>query len=429
MLDRIARALLLLFLATIGVNWPQLPLNASIADFVFVPLAIAIVAIGIPRSSWHRSDLAIVIYLFGALPAIAVSTDLQVSAIEFLRELYLVAIYIVIAFATRHGFVKTIGRGLALSGTILAIAGLLFVILQLIGGPPWYPMGEVMQLPYLGDTLRLRALTASEAMFACVLTASAPFAIALCSDRMRQWCAAAIAIVVAAMFTVSHAIAGFSIGVLLSAWRPFAAWPQLRRLAIAAVVIIVIGFNFAATISVRSISRGGSSYTDASNYFHSVDKGTMHVGSTTIDYDVMSYARIKQVAWRTFLEHPIAGIGLDRFHIATMRAYHEGQLPQLYSEIDPHSTLLGRLAESGAIGAATLLFLWIVWIGMARDCARDSLIGVAAAAAFAGLLVNSLNADIMNFRFLWAIAGLMRGLYDTAPNSSTPLNDHGHAPR
>ena len=32
-----------------------------------------------------------------------------------------------------------------------------------------------MTLPYFGDTLRLRALTASEAMLACVLAMSAPF--------------------------------------------------------------------------------------------------------------------------------------------------------------------------------------------------------------------------------------------------------------
>ena len=64
----------------------------------------------------------------------------------------------------------------------------------------------------------------------------------------------------------------------------------------------------------------------------------------------MSYARIKQVAWRAFMARPISGIGLDNFHWATMRAYAEGSLPQLYSEIDPHSTLLGRLAECGLIG-------------------------------------------------------------------------------
>ncbi|HUQ85932.1 MAG TPA: hypothetical protein VM096_00145, partial [Vicinamibacterales bacterium] len=125
----------------------------------------------------------------------------------------------------------------------------------------------------------------------------------------------------------------------------------------------------------------------------------------------MSYARIKQVAWRTFVEHPVAGIGLDRFQVATMRAYAEGMLPSHYRVIDPHSTLLGRLAESGIIGGITLLLLWSAWAMVARDVVRSGdVIGVAAAAALAGLVVSSLNADIMNFRFVWVLAATLRGL-------------------
>jgi O-antigen ligase len=409
MRHRILPALLLIFLATIGINWPALPLNASLADAVFLALAAALLSMPVPRLSWHRADLAVVIYLLASLPAIAVSTDQRRSMIELVRELYLVAIYIVIAVATQHGFARTIGRGLAIGGTLLSLAGLLFVVVQLLGGPPWYAMGEVMQLPYIGKTLRLRALTPSEAMLACVLTASAPFAIVACrSERLRGWCVAAGVMAAAAALTFSHAIAGFAVALLLAAWPSFASWPRSRRVAAVAVIIVVIALNFAATISVRSIS----GYIDASTYHHAVDQGAMRIGDTTIAYDVMSYARIKQVAWRTFLEHPVAGIGLDRFHTATLRAYQQGLLPDLYREIDPHSTVLGRLAETGVIGGAALLFLWIAWIRMALDTARRSMIGVAAAAALAGLIVSSANADIMNFRFLWVIAGVMRGLYD-----------------
>jgi len=423
--------LLLAFLASIGVNWPALPFNASVADCVFVLLALAVVSMPRPALTWRRADLAIVIYLLGSIPAILISTDLRRSLIEFVRELYVVAIYVVTVIAVRHGLARTVARGLALCGGVLSAAGIAFVALQWLGGPPWYPMGEVMQLPYIGDTLRLRALTASESMFACVLTGCIPFAIALCtSEKDRRWCAAAAGGLVAAAFTVSHSIAGFSVAVLIAAWPSLAAWPRLRRLAMAGVVVVIIGLNFAATISIRSVSSGEARYADASNYFHAVDRGVAHVGGTTITYDVMSYFRIKQVALRAFADHPIAGIGLDRFHTATTAAFHDGRLPQFYSEIDPHSTFIGRLAETGIIGGVTLVWLWITWIGMARDsAARGNAVGLAAAAAFAGLLVNTTNVDVMNFRFLWVIAGLMRGLQDSPPNASTPLNDQGHAPR
>ena len=218
----------------------------------------------------------------------------------------------------------------------------------------------------------------------------------------------------AALLTFSHALAGLAVAVLWSMWHTLGQWPRLRRVAVVAVVLVVLGLNFAATVSIKSVSYGSSSYADASAFHHGVDQGETRIGGATVTYTVMSYARIKQIAWRTFITSPVSGIGLDNFHWATMRAYAEGSLPQLYSEIDPHSTLLGRLAECGAIGGVTLLLLWASWAVMARDSMRGSALGYAAAAALAGLVVSSLNADIMNFRFLWVLAGLLRGLHDAS---------------
>ena len=73
------------------------------------------------------------------------------------------------------------------------------------------------------------------------------------------------------------------------------------------------------------------------------------------------------------------------------------------------------MAECGAIGGLTLVMLWIAWARLAIAGSRGrSGVGYAAAAALAGLLISSLNADIMNFRFLWVVAGLLRGLHDAS---------------
>jgi O-Antigen ligase len=409
---RLIGFLLLAFLAVIGVNWPELPFNARLADLIFVPLAIAVIAMGAPRMTWRRSDLAVAIYLLGALPAIAASSDPRQSSMEFVREVYLAAIYIVFAIAVTRGFAKVIGMALAIGGALLSFAGLAFVVLQVIGAAPWPPMGEVMQLPYLGNTLRLRALTASEAMLACVLTAAVPFAITACSSkRVRSWCLDAAVMILAAALTFSHAIAGFAVAAVIAIWPALAPRAMLRRAAVGAAVTIVLALNFAATISIRSVSIGDVGFADTSSYHHAIDSHTTRLGDVAVTYDVMSYARIKQVAWRAFIEHPIAGIGLDRFHSATIRAFEEGALPSLYREIDPHSALLGRMAECGIIGGITLMALWIVWAGMAREVSASP-IGYAAGAALAGLIVSSLNADVMNFRFVWVLAGLMRGLQE-----------------
>src|SRR5690349_20296934 len=147
-MTRLVPVFLYAFAALIGVAWPPLPFNASVADFVFVVLAITVVLSPLPKISWHRSDLAVAIYLLGALPAIAVSSDHRGSLIEFVRELYLVAIYIVIVIATRSGLARTIVRGLLFGGLLLSLLSLYFAVAYLFGMAPWPPAGELMTLPY-----------------------------------------------------------------------------------------------------------------------------------------------------------------------------------------------------------------------------------------------------------------------------------------
>jgi hypothetical protein len=414
MLPRLAALLLFLFLALNAVAWPVLPYHAHLADLLFPLLAAAIVMLPGAGLSWQRADLAVAAYLIGALPALMISPDRRQSAIELLRECYVAIIYVVFALAARRGLARRIGGGLAIGGGLLSIAGLLVIAAERIGAVSWPLVGEVMTLPYLGDTVRLRALTDTEAMFACVLTASIPFAIERWqSDRARAWGALAAVMTIAALFTFSHAIAGVAVAMLIAAWRSLRPRRAVRLLAVAAVVLIVVAFNFAATVAIRSVSTGGSGYVDPSQYQYGVDDKEMRIGASIVKYTVMSYARLKQVAWDAFTDAPIAGLGLDQFPAATTRAYHAGRLPSNYIVTDPHSTVLGRMAECGIIGALTLLLLWIAWAKMAGAAMRAAPgIGYAAAAALFGLFVSSLNADIMNFRFLWVVAGLLRGLHE-----------------
>jgi hypothetical protein len=414
--QRLVAILLFLFLAANAVSWPVLPYHAHAADLIFLPLALAILVLPGARVTWHWSDLAVGAYLLGALPSVVTSPDQRQSVLELSREVYLALIYVVFAIATERGFARTIGAGLTLGGTWLSLAGLIFIAAQRISAASWPLMGEVMSLPYLGNTVRLRALTDSEAMLACVLTASIPFAIDRWrTDRARIWSVLAALMLIAALFTFSHAVAGVAVAALIAAWPSLPSRTWIRKAALAAVILIVLAFNFAATVSIRSLIYANTSYADQSQYHYGVDERSTQVGSATITYTVMSYARLKQVAWRTFVESPLTGIGLDQFPSATRRAHNEGSLPAIYSEVDPHTALLGRMAECGAIGGLTLVMLWIAWARLAIDGARGRRgVGFAAAAALAGLMVSSLNADIMNFRFLWVLAGLLRGLHDAS---------------
>jgi hypothetical protein len=426
------RWLLLAFLVTIGVDWPHLPFNARLTDLLFVLAALAVVANYMTPASPERRrreggrprltplDLAVIGYVAGSVPAVIFSPDQRASAIELVRQLYLVAVYVVIAMAVRQGLVRTIATGLALSGTVLVALGLAALAIYTVSGIGSPRLTPVMSLPYLGGTARLSPLTSTPAMLACVLAVSLPFAALhpfLRASRPRA-IGAGVMFGAGALLTYSHSIAGVAVSAAIAGWRSIRANLPLRSAAVALVLLVVVAMNFAAAVSIRAI--GSSPLRDHTVFQYGVDSGVVNVLGVNVEYQTMSYLRIKQVAMGAFLSSPLVGIGLDRFHHATEIAAAQGRLTRAYRNIDPHSTFFGRFAEAGLIGGLTLIALWItiaVAIDrlLARD--RDDWIAVAVTAGLVGTLVNTMNADVMNFRFLWVALGLVRGL--TAPPGRT----------
>ena len=410
------RWLLLLFLATMAIDWPALPFNARITDLIFVAAAVAIVANRQPSASRGMTplDIAIAAYIAGSVPAVIFSPDIRPSAIELVRQLYLVAIYIVIALAVRQGQQRIVAAGLALCGAVLAVIGLIAVAVYYVSGVHTAAITEVMTLPYIGDTLRLRGLTASQAMLACALAMSVPFVLLhpkVTSSRVRH-AGSAAALALASWLTYSHSVAGVAVSALIASWNSLRPRMPLRAAALAITVLIVLALNFAASFSLRSI---GSSVQDDTVFHYAVDQGRARIAGVDIEYQTMSYLRIKQVAWDAFRSHPVFGLGLDRFHHATEVAYAQGRLTAAYRAIDPHSSFFGRFAEAGIVGGVTLIALWItIAVTLDRLVApqRDYWIAIAVTAGIVGTLVNTMNADVMNFRFLWAALGLVRGLSD-----------------
>ncbi len=419
----ILRVLLLAFLTTLAIDWPQLPLNARLTDAAFIVLAVAVAiasastSLRLPRL--HRLDWLVGGYLLGSVIATLWSDDPRASAIELVRHGYLAAVYLVIAAAVRLGYAGTIGLGLALGGAAIALPGVALTIATLASGIAFPAAGSIMTLPYVGSVLRLRAFTASEAMLACVLAMAIPFAIVRAGRRTATWGIVAALMIVAAFLTFSHSVAGVLVAALIAA-RP---WLQRRttwwRLSVAAVVIGILVFNFAATISIRSVGSGG--LRDRGEYHYGVEARSATVAGVDVDYAVISYFRLKQIAWQAFTAHPLAGVGLDRFHLLTAAAYAEGRLPDHYQRTDPHSTIFGRLAETGLAGTLPLVALWIgIFITARAVMARpiDRGLSLALFAGLCGLAIDTLNADVMNFRFLWVAVGLLRGLADAPPPGS-----------
>jgi hypothetical protein len=437
------------FLATLALAWPDLPLGARVPDLLFIPLAGVVLLTRRPslpvQGRWL--DALVLAYLAGGVPSLFSTADLQGSVIEWLRGLYLAAIYLVVAVLVTRGHTRWASGSLTAGVLALATIGLVAAALALAFAIDVPRIAETMAIPYAGDVLRLRALTASPAMLACALTVAMPLAWAAgrrsvvpaasgdapgapaVSREPRATASmrgpgdngvlgvAAMAVGSAALvLTFSHA----AVGVLAA--MAFVAWPALARQAgtwvrmgvATLVVMAALVANLGLVAAVRSISVGEVAAAEAVGSYHGVERDTLHVGRLRVDYDVVSYFRLKQEALSAFISRPWTGVGLDRFHEVTAVAYEQGRLPSHYRAADPHSSLFGRLAETGVAGAATLVALWIGFLMAGRQVvSRATLhpwIARAATAAVIGLAVNAVNVDVMNFRFLWAAFGLLRGL-------------------
>jgi O-antigen ligase len=408
------RLLLVLYLAALAVNWPDFPFNTRLADLIFIPAVAALAS----QISWRwpkvsALDVAAMAFVASSVPAVLVSSDLSSSAVELIRELYGVAIYATIAFAVAEGFSRTVAAGLALTGVVPAAIGAVYLGAHTLASVPLpVAVGQVMAIPYFGTVLRLSALTATPAMLACTITASLPFVWLrhAWAPGDRRGALLSLAVLIVALLTFSHSIAGVAVAMAIVGRDSWRHRPWLRPIVIASVAAIIVGANVAASVSPRSI---GGRVADGAVYQYGVDLERTQIGNVEVTYQIISYWRLKQVAWQAFRDRPLTGVGLDRFHDVTEDAFQHGRLTQNYRAADPHSTLMGRLAETGIIGVLGLLaFLGSVFVAAYRASVDDQspTIALAVFAGLSGLLVNSLNVDIMNFRFFWAAAGLVRGL-------------------
>jgi hypothetical protein len=411
----------LLFLASLGVDWPALPGNVRLPELLFVPALIAVVATHGRTLRFHPLDSAVIAYIAASAIGLVASSDRTSSLVELARHGYLAMVYALVALAVVRGFRRTVLIGLASMGAVPAAVGLGFALLFLIQPVTVPAAGEVMKLPYAGEVLRLRAFTFSPTMFASVLIVALPFAVTAWIDasdvRAHRLAAAAFVVMtVALVMTFSHAWVGAALAVTVASWPMIKPHRMLRVASVLVVVLLAVAFNASLAASVRAVSLGDDTVTDATDYPYGVDHGTAQIGPLKIDYAVMSYLRTKQLAAEAFVEHPLTGVGLDRFHDVTRAAYLDGRLTPGYREIDPHSSLLGRFAETGFAGGLTLVVLWVLTFVTARPLVRpdaaDPWLARAALAGFAGLLLAGINVDIMNFRFLWAGVGVLRGLAD-----------------
>jgi O-antigen ligase len=415
------RALALAYLAAMPIAWSPLPWNIKWADVLFVPLAASVLAAGDLRPIRLRPlDWLVILSLLAPIPSLLAAPDVGLSAIEYAKGIYLAAVYAVFAVVVRREGERVLAQGVAAVGAIYAAIAIAAAVAHATFGVVVPTLGEVIAVPYAGAILRVRAGTESPAMVGNLLTFAVPFAAALAmlrQTRERAWIVAVALIAIALLLTTSPSAAGFAVAVFVAA-RPVIQPKWVRAACAAVVLLLVLVINAALVAGVRraTVATDRDASLPRPQYGHGfqADAGAERV-TVSFTYNWMSYFLIKRVALEALRDRPWTGAGLGNFHQLTDEAYREGKLQSDYRQVDPHSTWFGSLAETGVPGALALAALWVGFLGAAVALRRGrpaAAVPIALVAALAGLAVNSINADVMNFRFLWVAFGLVRGLQE-----------------
>jgi hypothetical protein len=220
---------------------------------------------------------------------------------------------------------------------------------------------------------------------------------------------------VAELMTFSKSLGGFVVGVAMTRWPQWRGRPIVKTAWAAAAAGLVLVFNLTALVTIRQIDImfGRNPDVPAPAYAYVKPETGAEMLDVRVSYNPMSYYLIKKVEWAAFRRRPWTGIGLMAFPFESERAFDEGRLHSPYQRINAHSTPIGRLAETGVVGFAGLIALVVAVWRSGLAAARHGPGGDIAWALLAGclgLFVNSINVDMMHFRFFWFAVGILRAL-------------------
>jgi hypothetical protein len=414
-MTRLASWLAVLYVTLLSLGRSGLPMNAQWGDLV-LPLVAVAVAWGHPLRGWWRlADWPIGLYLLATLVTAAISAEPRVGFQQLAKQLSVALVFVVFRrLAGDGGLTRTLAKTFVLTVAAVTAVSIIIVFLRF---PAWIApasLGAGDVLPFLGPVRRIRGGLATPEMFGNALVVALALAFTLRGSgrgRARACWTAVLAVLAAGEFlTFSHSLAGFSVAaaMVLNAELPSRA---MRALAWSVALSAVVAVNAA------SLVEPGPAAND-----YGVGPVSFEIFNTRVHGELIHYAALKQVAWSAFLEHPLAGVGPGRFSTVTERAFQEGRFNRRYRDKPAQCDLLGRLAESGLPGGVSLVLLWAAWV---RPDGSRSPLARGAFAAVVGLLVNSLNADVMNFRFLWLAVAWMSAMPEDHAVGARPLAPPG----
>jgi hypothetical protein len=313
-----------------------------------------------------------------------------------------------------------------ITSALVAFLGVLGVFLAYVFGINTFLVKEYASFPYLGNIYRAYSTFGVNAKFvSSYLTISFPISLALLLNSKAEkkrlfYYITLILFICVLFFTFSRGWLGLAVAaylVLARFQKPEGFYKYLKVLI--AIFIIIFGLFIFLTskwqfveFQIKKITVENSTNIKPniafSDHSEELDKVSAEIG-----YIDTTYYRLKRVAIDMILDYPLIGVGLGGFKDEIRRYKKEGKLPDIFPAMDPHCMILGKAAQTGLIGLIALFILWGKTIRKALDISftsRDNYLQIISWAIFSslvGFIIQSIDMDIMNFRFLWFLFALI----------------------
>jgi len=435
MKDKISRSLffmtaLLVALIPLMFNTPEKPLfglsfaaKLQIFDIFFILLFFVWVVKLLKKDEkfrFFKYFWILIFYLVSCALSFLNSADINKSLVEFTALSYGVFIFVVLlnVLKDKRSIEKLVLIWLITSAVISAL-GLLGFILATFFNIKTFLVKEYMNFPYIGHIYRVYSTFLINAKFlSSYLTIAIPFAVTflVIRDKMeRRWLKIALAFpfLLVLFLTFSRGWLGISIALylLLRNLQPSRYINAIKIFLLGFIVVFGVGILLVSRWEVADIKINKTSYINENfadnGRSYPSNSGEIKGFDIHFDYLDTAYSLLKKASIRMWLEKPFFGIGVGMYNDEIVKLEKENSLPKGFRAFDPHSTFLGQLAQAGLAGFIALCLIWFFMFKKIMDCSKiakeadEKLMLNTFFAVGIGFLVQSLDMDIMNFRFVW----------------------------
>lgn len=364
---------------------------------------------------FDRIDYVILLYLALNLISSVWNESGLSSYLETLGRVYLFGVYFLFKTITSKWDISRLKRYVINNFTFLGIVS------SLIAFVGWIIAMNINEnnllatsyenYPYFGTIYRIRGATPTPTMFAVLLSFSAFLLTASIiekkSTRKRDLIFLSI-ILIASFLTFSKTFLLIVSGIGLIFLREKGLFKKYNFLE--PILIFSISILFIASSHFLFFK----SDSDWNKKLESTPFSTNEILFENDKIIVLEsfYLFSKRCAIEISKINPILGVGPGNFN-QSMYKLDKNKFPALKKlmGVDPHSVYFGTLAENGFLGLICLFFIFYFLLVKLRNTnIGESNFIYALFMIFVLLLIEGITTDIMNFRNLWVIMGVVAGI-------------------